>query len=579
MFGAEGHDTLEGGLGNDSLQGDGGNDLLFGGAGADALNGGAGTDTVSYLTSTDGISLDLLTQQGTGDAAGDILTAVEALVMSDLDDAVTLAGSVRSVDGGGGADVITGSSNAETLNGGWGHDVLYGGSNNDLLIAGDPQMIFSGQDGDELFGGNGNDTLTGGTGDVLLFGEAGNDQLLGEGGSDTLYGGAGAGTLNGGAGDDLVHYGVKVRLDLSNPAASNGEAKGDVLIDMEHVTFAGADSIFVGGTQAITAQVLGGVAATAYAGSGAEAFLNFTTVSYSTTTAAITLTYDQGTQAFLGTLAADGDVIGVALGANLTLTMTAKADVLTYASDDLLKLTVNAGGGDDHVSLTSTGQFDLILASGNDTLDGQVNTMTANLGAGNDVVDFSDSTDGDTVQILGADGNDLLDLGQFDQIDANGGNGNDTISASSFAGSYIGGNGDDVLTVTCLADETLLFDVDGGAGNNIITLTGAMPQAVAAGRSIQVTGGAGNDVLQGLASDAAVTTEAFIFNATWGQDQLSGFDTVDTIVFDGIAGLDDVGDLVVTGDATHTLVTFGADQIDILGLDIADFGTANIVFL
>ena len=73
----------------------------------------------------------------------------------------------------------------------------------------------------------------------------------------------------------------------------------------------------------------------------------------------------------------------------------------------------------------------------------------------------------------------------------------------------------------------------------------------------------------------------FVFTTGWGQDSSTGFDEgADRIRFEGTAGagLDDFADLTITGDATQTLITFGADTVLLDGLDVALFSAADVTF-
>ena len=70
-----------------------GDDRLDGGAGADVLTGGSGHDWASYASAGTGVRLDLATSAlNTGDAAGDVLTEIEAVEGSAFAD--DLAGAI-----------------------------------------------------------------------------------------------------------------------------------------------------------------------------------------------------------------------------------------------------------------------------------------------------------------------------------------------------------------------------------------------------------------------------------------------------------------------------------------------------
>ena len=164
-MGNAGQNVLSGGAGADRLFGGDGDDTLVGGAGADSLYGGTDLDWIDYSASSQAVSINLNTWTALyGDAQGDYLNGVDAIIGSAFDD--TLIGFNQSglVD-----DIYT-----NVIEGGAGNDYIDGLGSNDLL--------YGGADNDTILGGNGDDALTGGTGA---------DSMVGGVGSDSFYGGAG----------------------------------------------------------------------------------------------------------------------------------------------------------------------------------------------------------------------------------------------------------------------------------------------------------------------------------------------------------------------------------------------------
>jgi len=84
------------------------------------------------------------------------------------------------------------NTNLVRVNGGDGNDVITLDETNGALPAA------------QLFGGDGNDTLTGGSGNDKLSGQDGNDSLSGSGGNDSLSGGTGNDFIAGGTGNDTL---------------------------------------------------------------------------------------------------------------------------------------------------------------------------------------------------------------------------------------------------------------------------------------------------------------------------------------------------------------------------------------
>jgi Ca2+-binding RTX toxin-like protein len=128
LIGSGDFNVLRGGLGADKLFGLGGNDSLIGGQGADYLDGGDGSDKIDYGNSSAGVTVNLMTNAGSGgDAQGDTLFSIEHVSASEFDD--TLIGS-------SGANTLSGSGGNDTLLGGGGQDTLYGGKGQDTLTGG-----------------------------------------------------------------------------------------------------------------------------------------------------------------------------------------------------------------------------------------------------------------------------------------------------------------------------------------------------------------------------------------------------------------------------------------------------------
>ncbi len=126
IFGLGGGDALDGGRGADVLFGGTGNDLLIGGLGGDILNGEGGTDTASYAAAGAGIVVSLSPGiAGDGEAAGDILIAVENIIGSRFGDRLFGDAQANVIQGGKGDDTMRGNGGEDTLSGGLGDDTFY----------------------------------------------------------------------------------------------------------------------------------------------------------------------------------------------------------------------------------------------------------------------------------------------------------------------------------------------------------------------------------------------------------------------------------------------------------------------
>ncbi len=209
LWGEDGADRLTGGLGDDSLYGGAGNDTLLGDPGADTLDGGQGMDWADYSASTAGVSVDLAAGTALGgDAQGDVLYGIDALLGSAYDDTLSGYDGFSTNPADPYTNVFFGNAGNDLLDGRGGDDSLYGGADNDTIL-----------------GGAGADLLDGGTGADQLSGGDGADTLLGGAGNDTLLGGAGADSLDGGTGDE--RFVIALGNDAFGDTVAGGENSGD----------------------------------------------------------------------------------------------------------------------------------------------------------------------------------------------------------------------------------------------------------------------------------------------------------------------------------------------------------------
>lgn len=272
--GAGGADTVIAREGDDTLLGDDGDDILVGGTGADWIDGGAGRDRAAYWQATGGLRVDLLVAStNSGEAAGDLYTAVEDLQGTGFDDTLLGNNANNQLFGGAGADEMHGRGGDDTLVGGDGADVMLGGAGADALDGGggldraaywttssaitvdlqSPQINTGDAAGDsfqsieELLGTPYNDNLRGdgaangiwgGDGRDVIYGRNGDDTLYGQDGGDVFIGGLGADRMVGGVGIDRAAYWnatTGVTADLIAAGLNTGEAAGDVVISVENL--------------------------------------------------------------------------------------------------------------------------------------------------------------------------------------------------------------------------------------------------------------------------------------------------------------------------------------------------------
>ncbi len=109
-------DLFIGTTGANRFEGGDGADYLSGREGADTLIGGNGSDTASYRASAAGVTVNLTAGTASGgDAAGDVLSAIENLTGSAYADTLIGDSLANRLAGGEGKDVLTGNAGADTF--------------------------------------------------------------------------------------------------------------------------------------------------------------------------------------------------------------------------------------------------------------------------------------------------------------------------------------------------------------------------------------------------------------------------------------------------------------------------------
>ena len=450
-------------------------------------------------------SVNLATGAGLGgDAAGDTLVGIEALIGSAYNDSLTGDSAANTLTGGAGNDLLSGAAGNDSLYGGDGNDTLAGGTGSDRLEggAGIDTADYSAATGgvnvnlttgagtgndaagdtlvaiENLIGSIYADTLTGNADNNYLAGGAGADQIFGGSGDDTLAGGAGADTLTGGEDMDFIDYsasGAAVNINLQTWTALGGDAQGDVLGGVDGIIGTNFNDTLIGfNDQGISGDVYTNIF---YGGLGDD--------------------YMDG--------AASNDLLYG--GSDNDTVLGGTGDDQTYGGDgnDLVSGgdgndTVDGGAGNDSL-LGGAGNDGLTGGDGNDTLDGGIGDDQTYGGSGDDVVS-------------GGDGNDIVD----------GGVGNDSLFGGAGNDGLTGGDGNDTL--------------DGGTGNdNLSGGTGADT----------LLGGDGNDTLYGGDGDDRITGGA-------GADVMFGGEGSDTFV----GGIGDVVNGEEDGAETDTLDLTGS---------------------
>jgi len=548
--------AIEGLIGSafdDVLNGDAGDNLLVGGEGADVIDGRDGFDTADYSNSAAAVQVDLAVsvQGGTGDAAGDRLISIEALVGSAFDDVLVGVGADEALFGGAGADRLEGRGGDDLLQGGAGADLLIGGEGIDMVdysanagaVSIDLQTSVSSGgdaegdrfDGIERFIGSGfADTLIGDGGDQILVGGAGGDRIDGAGGFDTVV---------------YSNSALGVKINLATGAVSGGDAQGDSLSGIEAVVGSAFADTLTG--DANINRLEGGAGNdTLDGGAGADAMIGGTgDDSY-----VVDNEGDQVTEMVGG----GSDIVRTSLS---SLTLADGVEDLSYTGSGGFTGTGNAldnslyGKALDDTLYGLDGDDKLVGGAGADLLDG---------GAGRDQVDYTKSA-AITVNLVTnvnrggeAEGDRLVDI--------------ETVIGSNYADSITG------------SDDPLVGDILYGRGGDDLLFGGAGDD--------QLDGGSGNDVLRGgIGNDLYVVLEAgdqVIEAAGEGRDRIRTAATsytlganIEELVYTGTIGATMTGntlDNFIVGSGGEDRLN-GGDGADVLrggaGGDILDGGAGS----
>ncbi|MEF2546098.1 calcium-binding protein [Aurantimonas sp. E1-2-R+4] len=654
IYGGDGRDNLHGGDGNDSLYGYAGNDNLRGGPGADRLDGGDGFDLVYYSDSAVGLTVDLSGRiAGTGDAAGDSFIGIEGVIASQFADKIYGDAGANLIYGLGGDDLVFGDAGDDTIYGGDGRDNLHGGDGNDSLYgdagndnlrggpgadrldggdgfdlvyysdsavgltvdlsgriagtgdaAGDSFIgiegviasqfadkiygdaganLIYGLGGDDLiFGDAGDDTIYGGVGRDNLYGGDGNDSLYGDAGNDNLQGGAGADRLDGGDGFDLVYYSdsaVGLTVDLSGRIAGTGDAAGDSFIGIEGVIAsqfadkiygdAGANLIYgLGGDDLIFGDAGDD---TIYGGDGRD-----------------NLHGGDGNDSLYGD--AGNDNLRGGPGAD-RLDGGDGFD-LVYYSDSAVGLTVDLSGriagtgdaaGDSFIGIEG-----VIASQFADKIYGDAG---ANLiyGLGGDDLIFGDAGD-DT--IYGGDGRDNLHGGDGNDS-LYGDAGNDNLRGGPGADRLDGGDGFDLVYYSDSA-VGLTVDLSGriagtgdAAGDSFIGIEGVIASQFAD----KIYGDAGANLIYGLGGDDLIFGDAgddtlfggsgrdiFTYRPGSGNDTIGDFSIGEDVISFLYSGTLTFQDLAFASNSIGTLATFDLSSILFQGIGEGQLTEADFLF-
>ncbi|MEI2677291.1 MAG: calcium-binding protein [Burkholderiaceae bacterium] len=503
MITAAGNDSIDGGFGEDLIWGEGGQDSLAGGSGndqifgdgsasdlrpelhgVDVIDGGAGNDTI-----LGGGGNDIL--QGGEDndwLAGENQLAAEETTTLTGDDVLL---------GGAGADTLLGGAGADQLDGGAGNDLMLGGDGPDTYVfaVGAGNDVIVNRDSDAL--GSGVDTIMLGAGitteNLIVQSSTGlstsGSLVLGiAGATDSLLVSnyfSGNGTSSNAVefikfSSGLLWSVADVKLKVSGPVSTgvtktgtegsdtlSGGTGSDKLFGLggaDVLTGADGDDYFVGGTGADTLN--GGKGNDVYAfnlGDGADAIFDNSEYTAS------------NDELRFGPGIAPNDLTFLRSGNDLIFKFSNGVDQITVkgwraSAYNQIEQVKFSDGSIWSAAEINTRSSQIIGTAGSDVLTGTSDYLDAVLGlAGDDTLSASGGSD----TLDGGAGNDVLNVGGLPYANCMvtflGGTGNDTLTGSEYADTYIYNLGDGADVITDHADYASSGDDELRFGSNIVS--------------------------------------------------------------------------------------------------------------
>jgi Ca2+-binding RTX toxin-like protein len=571
--------------GNDILSGGGGNDLIEVGTGNHLLDGGIGADTLSLFGNFSDIT-----------AAGVTVSLALQGATQDTEQGMMFLTGFENLSGSNYQDFLTGDGNANILLGDIGDDTLAGGAGNDTLY-GDGRTSVDTHN-------------TGGSGPIVTYADVSLIPFAGAPGNDVLDGGAGDDILNGGGGSDSASYASStagVFVNLASGFGDDGMGGTDTLIGIENFLGSAYNDIARGDSGA---NLLAGFAGHDFMRGldGADTLKGGDDDDY--------LDGGQGDDILDGGSGIDRASYAVSALAGVTVNLNIVGAQATGQGNDTLIGIEHVSGTRFNDILTGDagdnwvwGGSDGSGVTGNDNLNGGAGNDLVQVGTGNHMLDGGTGA-GDTLSLHG-NGTDITAAGvtvslalqgmaqateqgsmflqRFENLSGStfddflaGDNGDNLLAGDSGADSLSGGDGADTL----YGDGRVTVDTHGTGGSGPIVTYGDvadLPFPDPGGNDV-LNGGKGDDSLWGGGGDDLLTggkgNDLFGFGPGDGDDRITDFEkNKDTIFFDGIAGVDDFGDLTFTKIGSDVLVTWGtSDSILLEGVKLNQIHAGDFMF-
>ncbi len=547
------------------LTGNAGNNVLNGGAGTDTMTGGAGNDT--YVVDVAGDIVVEAVYKG----LDTVRSAITYALTANVEDLV-LTGTGH-LDGTGNTlkNTLTGNAGNNVLDGRGGADAMAGGGGNDTYVvdnAGDAVTEAANMGADTVrasisfvLGANIENLILVGTGPTNGTGNGLANILTGNAGINILNGGAGADTMSGGAGNDI--FVVDNAGDVSIEEVGQGvdtvqsSVTHKLRANIENLTLIGAADI--GGTGNELANALTGNAGNNLLDGGAGVD---------------TMAGGAGNDTYV--VDVSGDLVVEAAYKGLDTVQSAVAYTLSANVENLILTgSANVSGTGNKLDNWLTGN------AGANALAGGLGNDTYVVGAGDMVVELggqgTDTVQASTSFVLGANVEDLILLGtghfngtgnELNNV-LTGNAGNNILDGRGGADAMAGGKGNDTYLVDNAGDK-----VSEGASGGIDTVRASVSYGLAKNVENLVLTGTASINAAGNAMKNALTGNAGNngLNGGGGADEMAGGAGNDTYY------VDDMGDMVKewAGSGTDSVYAWVSYALTANVENLTLSGTANI---
>jgi len=469
LTGTAAGETLQGFAGNDTIDGLAGNDIIYGGIGNDTIHGGDNDDFIYGELGSDSLF---------GDAGNDTI--------------VDNYGATGSMDGGSGDDTLTlgFGGTAYTLTGGDGEDVITASAFSGTVT------VDGGNDDDEIHFSGGGSNLA-----ATVLGGGGNDLI------DVL--GTSSVTVDAGAGNDIVVVGV-FGSALTGPRITLGSGVDTVRINPASFRNAAVITDFQTGAGGDVVDL--------------TTFFDVNPKGWNFSGNPVQL-IQQGANVVL--ILANNNSDALLVFENRTVAQFTAENLGGFPPDHSEPpATVINGTEDDDTLIGTVGDDTIYGLGGNDTILGGYNDDVIYGGDGADFLDGQGGVDrlegegGDDILVdvqltgsvtpsalLGGDGNDSLTIfrntvGLNSLLD--GGDGDDVIHATRVTGTFLGGAGNDQLTLDNCYFSTNTVNLGTGDDSLVLIVTNLME----VGGSLTL--GAGKDVVTPMDQSSLINILDFV---------------------------------------------------------------------